>query len=213
MDLGDLAALIILVPFLFGLLRYKYFNESLKWLFGFVSYGVLNEISTLVFYYYDFNDTMPKRHLYTFISFLFLGLFYNSLFRGFFRNNWILIIVILFEVYFLINSFFIQSIYEYPGLDRSISILIVVLFSILYFYKTMVETKITDLFNEPLIWINTAILIYYSGNLFFNILFKIIFEYSLEFGKLTFLYLKILNAIFYILITVGFLKVKTTTSK
>jgi hypothetical protein len=112
--------------------------------------------------------------------------------------------VVLYELYFLINSFFIRGIFEYPAMARAISIIIIVLFSILYFYKTMVEAKISSLFDEPQIWINAAILIYFSGNLFFHILFNVIFENSPEFGKLTFFYLRILNAIFYVLIAVGF---------
>jgi hypothetical protein len=64
--------------------------------------------------------------------------------------------------------------------------------------------------DEPFIWINTAILIYYTGTLFFYILFNLILEYSREFSKITVYYFSILNALFYILIAIGFLKAGKT---
>lgn len=72
----------------------------------------------------------------------------------------------------------------------------------------MIEANIKNLWNVPYIWINTGILIYYSGNLFHTILFNIILEYSREFSKLTVVYFNVLNALFYILIAIGFLKFK-----
>jgi hypothetical protein len=202
-------ASIILVPFFIGIIRLKRLKKETLYVFWFVAFGVANEFTGFLSIWFEMaHKTMPKRHLYTFVSFLLLGLFYNSMLRGFFRKNWILRIVVLFEVYFLINSFFIRGIYEYPGLARSISIFILVLFSIVYFYKTMVEAKLKSLSKEPLVWFNTAILIYYSGSLFFNILFDLIFDYSKEFGNLTFFYFRILNVLFYSLLAIGFWKIK-----
>ena len=151
---------------------------------------------------------MPKRHLYTCVSFLLLGLFYNVSLKGLFKKNVVLFIIVLFEIYFVVNSLFIRGINEYPGIARSISILILVLFSVLFFYKVMIEAELTKLSKEPMIWINTAIMIYFSGNLFFNILFDLIFDYSKEFGVLVFYYFRILNVLFYSLIAIGFWKVE-----
>jgi hypothetical protein len=205
--------MVILVPFFIGIAKYKILEKETRYLFWFVAYGVANEFLSILFRLNDIHNTMPKRHLYTFVSFLFLGLFYNCLLKNFFRRNWVISLVIIFEIYFLINSIFIRGIFEYPGLARSMSIFIIVIFSILYFHKIMVEAKVLRLFEEPLIWINTAMLIYFSGNLFFNILFDLIFEYSKEFGQLTFFYFKILNFLFYTLIAIGFWKIKPSTKR
>jgi hypothetical protein len=213
-DISDIGRLIIVISFITGILKYKYLSSGLKYLFWFIAYGVANEISVEILGYFDLKQRMmPQRHLYTFISFLLLGLFYNSVLKGFFKRNWILLIIILFEIYFLINSFFISGIFEYPGFARSISIFILVSFSVIYFYKTMIEAKIKKLFNEPLIWINTGVLLYFSGNLFFNILFDIIFEYSKEFGLITYFYFNVLNIIFYALLAIGFWKIKPLKRK
>lgn len=213
-DFSEISRAIIIIPFVIGIVKYQYLNTGLKFLFWFVAYGVANEISSVIFDFFDLNHKMmPKRHLYTFVSFLLLGLFYNSVLKGFFRRNWILFIVTLFEIYFVINSFFIRGIFEYPAFARSLSIIILVLFSILYFYKIMVEAKQAKLSKEPLIWINTAVLIYFSGSLFFNILFNIMFEHTKEFGLLAAHYFRALNFLFYILLFIGFWKVESLKRK
>ena len=68
----------------------------------------------------------------------------------------------------------------------------------------MVEAKIRNLSKEPLIWVNTAILIYYTGNLFYYILFDLFLDYSHEFLKSIGVYFFTLNTLFYILIAIGF---------
>ncbi len=72
----------------------------------------------------------------------------------------------------------------------------------------MVEAQIKKLANEPLIWINTAILIYFSANLFFYALFNLILEYSVKFSRITVIYLSVVNGVFYVLIAIGFLKAR-----
>ncbi len=72
----------------------------------------------------------------------------------------------------------------------------------------MLEAKIMKLADEPLIWINTALLIYFTGNLFFYILFNVILEASRAFSKITVQYYSGLMALFYILIAIGFFKAK-----
>ena len=70
----------------------------------------------------------------------------------------------------------------------------------------MVEAKIKSISQEPMIWINTAVLLYFSGNLFFNILFSIILETSRDFSKFTTYFIVWLTAAFYLLIAIAFWK-------
>lgn len=70
----------------------------------------------------------------------------------------------------------------------------------------MTEANIERLGQEPLIYINIAVLIYYSGNLFFSLLFNLLLEYSKEFSKLTTYYYVAIVTLFYILIAIAFWK-------
>jgi len=211
MDLYDLFRVPIIIPFVVGIINYRKLNSGQRWLLAFVGYGVANEISSEILIYLELPVPMIKRYLYTFVTFPFLGLFYDYYFRLYFRKRWILVVVVLFESYYITNALFIRNINEFPALANSFGAIIIVVFAILYFYKIMDEARILKLSSEPMVWINTSILIYYSGILFFYILFNIMYKYSPEFGKLTFVYVGIQNVIFYTIIAFGFGKVKPST--
>ncbi|WP_163323045.1 hypothetical protein [Draconibacterium mangrovi] len=70
----------------------------------------------------------------------------------------------------------------------------------------MTEARILNLWKEPLIFLNLAVLIYYAGNLFYSLLFNLILDYSREFAKITNYYFVGLNTLFYILVAIGFWK-------
>lgn len=172
-----------------------------------------NEIAVFIARHaFDVKNTMPFSNIYLIATFLLLGLFYYTTLKGLYIRKVLWLIVLVFEVYFLINLIFLQNIFEYPVFARSIGTIVIVSFSIAFFYKTMIEAKIKNLWNEPLIWINSSILIWYSGNLFFTILFNLILEYSRAFSKITMFYFSFLYLIFYGLIAVGFLKAKKNKS-
>jgi len=195
----------ILIPFIIGVYKYRDI-EKFKYLFYFVCYGVVNEITSIFLIQSGYRNTMPLFHLYTLVSFILLCLFYQSVFKGYIKKIWFRAVVLFYVTFCFVNLLFFQSIYAYPNLQYSVLAIVMVTFSILYFFNTMVEVKISQLSKEPLIWINTGILIYYSGNLFYYILFNLFLDYSHEFLKSIGIYFFSLNTLFYILIAVGFYK-------
>lgn len=140
------------------------------------------------------------------MAFLFLGLFYKELFKGFIRDRVIISLILLYFLYSLINVLFLQSIAEFPSLPGAITQITFLAASIVFFHKTMLEAKITKLWSEPLIWINIAILFYYAGGLSYSLLMNLALDHSMEFAKLISRFYSGLNAIFYVLISVGLLK-------
>ncbi|HSM49718.1 MAG TPA: hypothetical protein VK872_17995 [Draconibacterium sp.] len=128
--------------------------------------------------------------------------------KDFIKPKYILIPIILFETYCLINTLFIQSLFEYASLEASIGAMILFLFSVAFFTKVMVEAKILKLSEEPLIWINTAVLIYYAANFFYHSLFNVRLNASLEIALLSVKIFAGLNILFYLIIIIGFLKAK-----
>ncbi len=196
----------ILVPFFVGIYRYKLFNTNLRLVFYYVVFGTITEIVTRIMIYSGVTNTMPVSHLYQMGEFFILGLFYSQIINNILSKRLIIILILLFEFYCIVNMFFIQSIHEYPAIPQSLSKIFLVGFSILFFYRVLIEARIPNLWKEPLIYINLAILIYYSGNLFYSLLFNLILNYSKEFSKVTVQYFAVLMALFYLLIAFGFWK-------
>jgi len=201
-------ALTNLLAFIVGLIYYKYFSKEIKIVFYFVAFGVLTETYTKIHQHFIIKNTMPIGHFYFPIAFLIMGLFYVEVLKDFIKPKYTLTLLILFETYCLLNTLFIQSLFEYPSLEGSIGAMIMFLFSVAFFTKVMVEAEIRKLSEEPLIWINTAVLIYYATNFFYHSLYNIRLNASLDIAVLSVLIFSGLNILFYLIIIIGFIKAK-----
>lgn len=195
----------IFVPFIAGTYYYKRLQISHKFLYAFVCSGVLTEItSRFIKKVLEVKNNMPLGHIYITISFILISLFYLYELKGFIKEKFIIGIIITFTMFSVINVSFIQSYYSYPSITGAISALFLVLFAIMLFTRIMTEAKIKMLSKSSLTWINSAVLIYYSGNFFFYILFNILLNYSEEFTYKTLNFFSVLYLIFYLLIAKGF---------
>ncbi len=202
----------ILIPFFIGIYRYKHLDKSLRLFLYFVIYGTVNEIISRIIIRYGLitydgeTNTLPLSHLYLMLEFLLLGFFYSYILKDIINKRLMVILIVLFEVYCIINTMFLQSVFLYPALPLAIGKILIVGFSMLFLYKIMTEARILNLWKEPLIFLNLAVLIYYAGNLFYSLLFNLILDYSREFAKITNYYFVGLNTLFYILVAIGFWK-------
>ena len=196
------------IAFIIGIIQYRYFTKELKYIFYFVAFGVLTEIYSRFHLNYIMKNAMPIGHFYFPVAFLILGLFYLQVLKNFIGYKFIIITIVAYEVYSIVNSLFIQSIFDFASLVGAIGAMILFLFSVAFFTKIMVEAKIQKLSKEPLIWINTAILIYYTGNFFYYSLYNLRINSSLEIFLFSAKLFSVLNMIFYLIIIIGFLIVK-----
>lgn len=191
--------------FIIGCFQYKYFTKEIKTFFYFVAFGVLTETYTRFHQYFWMKNTMPIGHFYFPATTLILGLFYLQVLRNFIKPVYIITILFAFIVYSIINSLFIQGLFEYASLVGSISALIIFLFSVAFFTKIMAEAKITKLSAEPLVWINSVLLFYYAGNFFYYTLYNLRILASREIAILAIKFFGFLNLVLYLVISVSFL--------
>ena len=205
MLIGKILWYSIFIPFIVGTRYYKRLQTSHKFLYAFVCSGVLTELtSRFIKKILDVKNNMPLGHAYITISFALMAMFYLCELKGFVKEKIIIGIVILFTCFSIINVSFFQSYYSYPSIAGATSALLLVTFAIMLFTRIMIEAKIKILSKSSLAWINSAVLIYYSGNFFFYILFNIILSYSEEFTIKTLNFFSILYFIFYGFIAIGF---------
>lgn len=197
---------LVFLPLLIGLLHYRYLNAELKTVLGFVFLGSLTEIFADIYQIVWEQNTMPLGNVYIPLSVFVFSLFYLKTLRGFVNSKIIIGLIILYELFCVVNLIFIQNMYEFPNLPGAFGALLFLAFSILLFAKIMVEAKIERLFNEPVVWINTGVLIYYSAGFFYYALFNYSLQFSREFVYNTVIANAVANILFFVFITVGFWK-------
>ncbi len=191
--------------FFIGIALYRNFPREIKTIFYFVALGVLTETFARLFMHFVMKNAMPIGHFYFPIAFLLAGWFYIQVLNGFIKPLYIVIVIAMFEIYSVINSVFIQSLFEFASLVGSIGSMLIFMFSIAFFIKVMIEAKIVKLSGEPLIWINTAFLIYYTFNFFYYSLYNLRIIASPEVTQIAIRFFSLMNLLFYLIISIAFL--------
>ncbi len=203
-QLVQISILFNYLAFIVGIFRFKYFTKELRTFFYFVAFGVLTETYSKFHQHFVMKLTTPIGHFYFPIAFLILAIFYFQLLKEFIKPFFFYVVIVFYEMYCIINSIFIQSLYEYPSLVGAIGTLFIFIFSVAFFIKVMSDAKIEKLSREPLIWINTAVLVYYSFNFFYFSLFNLRIIASIEIAKMAVGFFGVFNLLFYLIITIGF---------
>lgn len=205
---GNLIA--VITAALTGTIFYKSIKPKLGIIYLYVCLSAATQLSINIFYWLGFKRNLAGLHVYMLVEYALITFFYLKYLETIINRKWIYLVSFLFLGYSVTNSLFIQDIWSYPNIPRAIEALILVLFSLLYFYKVLIDVKVEKLKNDPLIWINLAVLFYFSGNFVYHILFNMILEYSRETAKTIGNLFTLLNVIFYILISISFWKAKNS---
>ncbi|WP_167619906.1 hypothetical protein [Maribellus sediminis] len=189
-----------------GTFYLKQIRARFLYLYAFVILGLITEMSMpIMSKVYGVENSHWLSHFYFPLEFLLLALVYLQELRPLNKKKWINVIVAIIMLFSIVNPIFIQEFTKYSEV-RGFTSIVLVMFSILYYYQVMADAKITKLANEPMIWINTAVLLYFASGLFYNMLFTYILEYSKDFANLSVTYNTAFGVSFYSLITIGFWK-------
>lgn len=103
---------------------------------------------------------------YTIVEFILITIFYASFFKKYFHPwpFYLAIPVLFISVFF---DYSIDGLKKLDGFSMSVECIVMIGFSMFFFYYVLKHLLIEDkLINSPVFWINTAILLYFSGNLF-----------------------------------------------
>jgi len=187
-----------------AIINYRSLNTSLKFLFLYTILGVLSEFSNFLLVKVYSTTSMPLGNIYFFLSFLLLGIYFMHVFKGFIKRKYIIALIVVYELAFIANLVLVQSINEYPTVLKGISDIFLFSLAGVFFHKTMIEAKIDSIWKEPLVYANLGILLYFSGSLFYSILFNLVLEYAPEFTNFSQNYFYVLNGFFYLLIAIAF---------
>jgi|GEM_PF-2293077 len=198
-----LTLVIVFQAFLSGAFFYKYLNKMLRVVFVIVCLAVFSEFSSQIIIHIFKATTLWVTHFYVMIEFFLWAVFYWLLMKSFINRNLYWSVVVLFELYCILNTVFIQELSEYAQ-TRSVEGILLVLLPIAAFYKTMIESKIDKLIKDPIIWINTAVLLYFSSSIFFHSLFNVFLNNNIEFLKISGYLFIGANTVFYLLLSVSF---------
>jgi len=163
-----------LLPVLAALFNYKSLDKVLRiaGLFFLVSsvFDWMLELTKIAAF--GMHNNHPLLHLFTMISILFFAAIY---YHAFFDPGLKRIALILSGIALLIvifNSIFIEGIWEYPSISATVLSILLICFSLAYFYQLLNRQEFIHIEKQGLFWINAGILFYFSINIFLFMLFN-----------------------------------------
>ncbi|HVW95661.1 MAG TPA: hypothetical protein VHA56_06815 [Mucilaginibacter sp.] len=178
--LGILSAVSGIFPVAAALLNYRNLDRVLKIAAAFFIMNMASDLIQILSMMMGAVNNQPIIHINIILSILFTGaIYYYALVSTPLKRAVIVLVSIslLIVVYCLI---FINNIWEYPSTSNTVLSLLVIVFSIVYFYQLLNRQEFIHIEKIGLFWINAGLLFYFSINIFLFMLFKRIIQVHLE---------------------------------
>ena len=193
--------------------KYKSLPEPIRLLSHYLFFNLLIEVCAKTIPFPN-NNNLPLLHLYTLGEFVLLSLFFKSLIKkpsAFQKYFWVFIG--LFLVLIIGNTIFLQGIFEFNSYAKTGVQVVLITYSVLYFYNLSNEVDLTNPYQKSLRLINSALLIYFSGSLFIFMFSNYLTKHKIDIHHGFWAFNAFLNLVFQILVLVGIWRVTFRRAK
>lgn len=206
-----LGVYISIIPLVIGFLNLKKLNKAFGILLLMISCETFVSIYSRWQQVHGINN-LPLLHFLTFFEFLFGASFFYLILKNSLLKRTLLVFSILFLGYTSINSFFIQSIFEFNQIPRTLEGYLFVLFSFFYFYELLKQTEVIRLSQSANFWAVTAFFSYFGTTQFIHLFTNYVIDHYRDFylilGKLN----RIMVIVYYGIFAIAIWKKKLRTT-
>lgn len=161
----DMSMYSLALPILVGSLRYFRLLTRQKAILYLVLLSFFTEIVAEWVLYNDGNQNLVY-FIFTLTEFLLLTYVFAWGIFPFLSLHFFKRISLFFFLYVIVDMIWISGLQQFNNYSTAVESLIVIFYALTFFYKTLQELKIRYLEREPLFWISTGVLLYFSSSLF-----------------------------------------------
>lgn len=180
-NLSLISSFLVIIPLFLFVFKYKLLGKIQIKLGYLLIVVLLVEVISNILWYKKVNN-LPIYHFYSIVEFLLILNIYKTILSGLFSKTLFILLGVGFIIFAVTNVFLFQDLYTFNSNVTTLLGAIVIFLALSYFYALLKEVKYTALETNPMFWINSGFLIYFSSNLilFFinNNLFKGVTEAS-----------------------------------
>jgi hypothetical protein len=206
-DLGKVSALSSIIP----LLALPFVFRKVQLFLIPIACLILISVSIDVTNYIRFEEgknNLDLFHIFTIVEFTLITVYYSLFFRPYIKSLYLLIMVPVFLVVAFID-YRINGLNAIDNFSTSVESILLSLFALSAFFIVMQKMLFESILDTTFFWVNTGILIYFSGNLFLFV-FSNYLNASPEANALAMWTIhSFLNILYNLLISIGFWKTQT----
>ena len=189
------------------LFNWKNLSRANRCLGYYLIWNFLIELGAWAFQAKGINN-LPLLHLYTLGEFILFSLFYREILpKIYFVSKNQLAIGVFVCMLIIGNSLFVQSIFGFNSYAKTLIQVILIGYGLSYFFG---EPAMSIGKDTQLNWINSAVLIYYSGTLFIYLFSDFFLRFGDGIPKEFWMFNAFLNLIFHIFILIAISKIWMT---
>ncbi|MDY8135173.1 hypothetical protein [Aquimarina sp. 2201CG5-10] len=178
-NLTLVASVFLIAPLILSIFRYKFLIDQQKKLLFLICITIIVEIVSWILWYQKMNN-LPLYHFYTIIEFLLIVNIYKTVLSKTFPKWFFNFLSIGFSVFAIVNILFLQNLNTFNSNATTLLSILVIFFSLSYFYTLLKEVRYSALETNPMFWINSGFLIYFSSNLILFFINNNLFKGSTE---------------------------------
>lgn len=173
--LGTSSTISGIFPVIAALFNYKNLDKVLK----------ITALFFLISTFFDWTLEMTKRfstlgmsnnlpfvHAYVVISILFYAAIYYHAFSNKLLKKGAIVLSAAACLLVLLNSIFVEGIWEYPSTSSTVLSVLLICFSLAYFYQLLNRQEFIHIEKLGFFWINSGVLFYFSLNVFLFMLLR-----------------------------------------
>ncbi len=202
-----IAANFVAVPVAVALFRFRHLGTAMRIVAFYVFLGAFTQIFSSYLNRIHYRN-LWLLHFYTPLEFICIVWFYGTVFKGFIKKSVFWGATVGFTMLSALNTLFLQDIDMFNTYARSLEGILVILLCLVWCYRTLLEMKIQRLEQDPVFWVNTGFLLYFSG----SVLLFAFSNYIVDINRALNLYIWAFHALFslllYFFITLGLWKAR-----
>lgn len=205
--LSYLSSAVTFLPFVIGIYKKNILSKELKVLWLLITCSIVTELIGYVIVYGYKANNVQLFNVYVIIETILISGFYYLVIQNKIQSLFCISLAIIFSIYAIIQLVLNPS----KTLDTiflTTESVIVISFSIMTFHNLIKDAKFNNILSLPIFWINSAFLLFFSGNLFLHLFSQFLQEYAQKAFYELWGFHSILNIILYVLISIGFWKTR-----
>lgn len=204
--LSKVSACYVIIPILIGVIRLRHLSVAARCVFALMIVAMVTDNISYFFRNQHFNTAYFLR-IYTILEFILLSFFFIYIVNLKSLKVGMKVMIVLFTAVAIFDALF-QGIMSMDSISIAVESIVFILYSIIAFFLLMKDTTYLNILSASRFWMITAIILYFSGNLFLFVFSNHLLLHTPDsFNKLWAIN-SVLSILFYSLIAIGFWKVK-----
>ncbi|MDP9081260.1 MAG: hypothetical protein M3O71_27925 [Bacteroidota bacterium] len=190
------------LPVIAALYNYRHLNNVLKIAALFFLISTMFDWGDEIASHYHVTNNFPAIHAYIIISLLFYTIIYYKAFSALLLKRVVFILGSVGMLVLIVSTSFFEGFMDYPSIANTVLCVVLIVFSLIYFYQLLSRQEFVHIEKQGLFWINAGILLYFATNVFLFMLFaRILKDHNEDFYMIH----TVTNIVANILFTVGLL--------